>query len=136
MAGTGNKIEDFGVGYFTKYGDGGVDISPIGSFLKSEVYQIAKAFDIPESIQKAVPTDGLWPGSPSDEERMGILYKDLEEAMGFCEKYHIETVNDFNEGFHHFTMGPDRYKNIEKYLSMHEKSRHKMEMPPVFKLGG
>ena len=68
VTGTGNKIEDFGIGFFTKYGDGGVDISPIGDLTKTQVYQLAKELNIPESIQKAAPTDGLWDTERTDEQ--------------------------------------------------------------------
>lgn len=81
VAGTGNKIEDFGVGFFTKYGDGGVDISPIADLTKTQVYRLAEELDIIESIQKAVPTDGLWDTERTDEEQMGATYPELEWAM-------------------------------------------------------
>lgn len=81
VTGTGNKIEDFGVGFFTKYGDGGVDISPIADLLKSEVYVIAKELGIVESIQKAKPTDGLWADNRTDEDQIGATYDELEWAM-------------------------------------------------------
>ena len=69
VAGTGNKVEDFGVGFYTKYGDGGVDISPIADLYKSEVFQIAKHLDIIDSIQNALPTDGLWDDDRTDEDQ-------------------------------------------------------------------
>ncbi|CAG0908001.1 unnamed protein product, partial [Cyprideis torosa] len=78
VTGTGNKVEDFGVGFFTKYGDGGVDISPIADLLKSEVYQVAKELQIAESIQKAMPTDGLWDVDRTDEDQMGASYPELD----------------------------------------------------------
>ena len=81
VVGTGNKVEDFGVGFFTKYGDGGVDISPIADLMKSEVYEIAKALDIVEEIQQAAPTDGLWDDGRTDEEQIGATYAELEWAM-------------------------------------------------------
>lgn len=81
VAGTGNKIEDFGVGFFTKYGDGGVDISPIGDLMKSEVYALAHSLSIPQSILNAVPTDGLFGDDRSDEEQLGATYDELEWAM-------------------------------------------------------
>lgn len=81
VAGTGNKIEDFGVGFFTKYGDGGVDISPIGDLMKSDVYKLAEKLQIPESIVKAVPTDGLFGDDRTDEEQLGATYDELEWAM-------------------------------------------------------
>ena len=81
VAGTGNKIEDFGVGFFTKYGDGGVDISPIADLLKSEVFALASFLKIPESLQKAPPTDGLFGDSRTDEQQLGATYDELEWAM-------------------------------------------------------
>lgn len=81
LAGTGNKVEDFGVGFFTKYGDGGVDISPIGGLVKSQVYQLAEALEIDEAIRQATPTDGLWDTERSDEQQMGASYPELEWAM-------------------------------------------------------
>lgn len=81
VAGTGNKIEDFGVGFFTKYGDGGVDISPIADLMKSEVFALAKALNVPESIQLAKPTDGLFHDDRSDEDQLGASYDELEWAM-------------------------------------------------------
>lgn len=81
VAGTGNKIEDFGIGFFTKYGDGGVDISPIADLMKSEVYEIAKYLGINEDIIKAAPTDGLWGDDKTDEDQIGASYNELEWAM-------------------------------------------------------
>ncbi|WP_299055212.1 NAD(+) synthase [uncultured Polaribacter sp.] len=81
VVGTGNKVEDFGVGFYTKYGDGGVDLSPIADLMKSEVYQLASFLEVPESIQKAVPTDGLFGDSRTDEDQLGASYDELEWAM-------------------------------------------------------
>ena len=81
VAGTGNKIEDFGVGFFTKYGDGGVDISPIADLTKTQVYRLAESLGIIEVIRKAVPTDGLWDTERTDEQQMGASYPELEWAM-------------------------------------------------------
>lgn len=81
VAGTGNKVEDFGVGFFTKYGDGGVDISPIGDLLKTQVYELAKELNIRADIQTATPTDGLWDTERTDEQQMGATYPELERAM-------------------------------------------------------
>lgn len=86
VAGTGNKVEDFGVGFFTKYGDGGVDISPIADLMKTEVYELAKELNIVDSIQKAKPTDGLWGDDRSDEDQLGASYPELEWAMKFIEE--------------------------------------------------
>ena len=81
VAGTGNKVEDFGVGFYTKYGDGGVDISPIADLLKTEVYEIAKTLGINQEIVIAPPTDGLWGDDRTDEDQIGASYPELEWAM-------------------------------------------------------
>jgi len=81
VAGTGNKVEDFGVGFYTKYGDGGVDLSPIADLLKTEVYEIAKFLNINDEIIKAAPTDGLWGDDRTDEDQIGASYPELEWAM-------------------------------------------------------
>ena len=83
VAGTGNKVEDFGVGFYTKYGDGGVDVSPIADLMKTEVFALAKELDIIQSIQSAKPTDGLWDDDRSDEDQIGASYPELEWAMTF-----------------------------------------------------
>jgi NAD+ synthase len=83
VAGTGNKIEDFGIGFYTKYGDGGVDISPIADLMKSEVFQLGKSLEVVESIQNASPTDGLWGDQRTDEDQIGASYTELEWAMLF-----------------------------------------------------
>ena len=81
VVGTGNKIEDFGIGFYTKYGDGGVDVSPIADLLKSEVFQLGKELNVIESIQIAAPTDGLWGDKRTDEDQIGASYPELEWAM-------------------------------------------------------
>lgn len=86
VAGTGNKVEDFGIGFFTKYGDGGVDISPIADLMKSEVYKIAEFLGINQDIQKAAPTDGLFGDNRTDEDQIGASYDELEWAMKAAEK--------------------------------------------------
>ena len=94
VAGTGNKVEDFGVGFYTKYGDGGVDLSPIADLLKSEVYAIGDYLDVPESIMKAAPSDGLFGDARSDEDQIGASYPELEWAMKM--KDEGKTENDFD----------------------------------------
>ncbi len=84
VAGTGNKVEDFGVGFYTKYGDGGVDLSPIADLTKTDVFAIAKILGVVESIQKAQPTDGLWEDERTDEGQIGATYPELEWAMSFA----------------------------------------------------
>ncbi|MDA9853456.1 NAD(+) synthase, partial [Candidatus Pelagibacter sp.] len=81
VVGTGNKVEDFGVGFYTKYGDGGVDISPIADCNKSEVWEIGKSINIIQEIIEAAPTDGLWDDGRTDEGQLGLKYEELEEAM-------------------------------------------------------
>jgi NAD+ synthase len=83
VVGTGNKVEDFGIGFFTKYGDGGVDISPIADLMKSEVRSMAKEFDINKEIIEAAPTDGLWNDDRTDEQQIGATYDEMEWAMQF-----------------------------------------------------
>lgn len=92
VVGTGNKVEDFGIGFFTKYGDGGVDISPLADLMKSEVYDLGRAMNISESILNAAPTDGLWGDNRSDEDQIGASYDELEWAMTF--KGNEESLDD------------------------------------------
>lgn len=120
VAGTGNKVEDFGVGFFTKYGDGGVDLSPIADLLKSEVRQLATYLQVPDSILKAAPTDGLFGDDRSDEDQLGASYEELEWAMTQLEQG--KTVNDF-EG---------REKIVfEIYKRLNTINQHKMTPIPV-----
>ena len=85
VAGTGNKVEDFGVGFYTKYGDGGVDLSPIADLMKSEVFALAAYLQVPNSILEATPSDGLFGDEKSDEEQLGASYDELEWAMSIDE---------------------------------------------------
>jgi NAD+ synthase len=94
VAGTGNKVEDFGVGFYTKYGDGGVDLSPIADLMKSEVYALAKTLGIIDAIIQAPPTDGLWSDNRSDESQIGASYDELEWAMTFTAASGDETTLD------------------------------------------
>ena len=90
VVGTGNKVEDFGIGFFTKYGDGGVDVSPIADLLKSEVYKIGKALGISKEILNAPPTDGLWEEDKTDESQIGATYLELEWAMSYNKKNKLD----------------------------------------------
>jgi len=120
VAGTGNKVEDFGVGFFTKYGDGGVDLSPIADLLKSEVYEIAKYLEVPMSIQNAAPTDGLFGDSRTDEDQIGASYDELEWAM----KMHAEGK--------HSSDFQDRKKIVfDIYSRLNRANQHKMLPIPV-----
>ena len=123
VAGTGNKVEDFGVGFYTKYGDGGVDLSPIADLMKTEVYALGKALKIIEEIQKAAPTDGLWSDHRTDEEQLGARYSDLEWAMLAQEKKVDPST---------FSEAQKEVMNI--YQKHHQKSKHKMEPIPVCKI--
>lgn len=112
VVGTGNKVEDFGVGFFTKYGDGGVDISPIANLYKSEVRELAEKFEIIQEIISAKPTDGLWEDGRTDEDQIGVSYEELEKVM----------------------QGTSTNKEaIEIYENFHSKNKHKMVEIPVYK---
>ena len=119
VVGTGNKIEDFGVGFYTKYGDGGVDISPIADLLKSEVFKLADHLGIVSSIQKAKPTDGLWDDDRSDEDQLGATYEELEWAMNYLE---FNSQNNLSER---------QKKVLEIYSGHHQTNLHKMNPIPV-----
>ena len=110
VVGTGNKVEDFGVGFYTKYGDGGVDISPIADCTKTQVWELGKYLGVSQEIIEASPTDGLWNDGRDDKQQLGMSYEDLEKAM--------ENKND---------------PNYQKYLKIREKNLHKMNPIPVCK---
>jgi NAD+ synthase len=123
VAGTGNKVEDFGVGFYTKYGDGGVDLSPVADLLKSQVYEVAKYLNIIESIQAAPPTDGLWHDNRTDEQQMGAGYDELEWAMNELEK---------NPTLKGLTL--EQIKITQIYLKFNHQNQHKMNPIPVCKI--
>jgi NAD+ synthase len=127
VAGTGNKIEDFGVGFFTKYGDGGVDLSPIADLTKSEVYAIAQELGIAVSIQKAAPTDGLWGDDRTDEDQIGASYPELEWAMEFASENKLHAFSQ-NTGF---DLNERQLKVLEIYLRLNRANQHKMIPIPV-----
>lgn len=120
VAGTGNKIEDFGVGFFTKYGDGGVDIAPIADLMKSEVYALGRSMGVLEEIIQAPPTDGLWPDNRSDEEQLGASFAELEQAMRFAEAGGDES-----------TLSAREKEVLSIYRRLHAQNLHKMEPIPV-----
>ena len=111
VIGTGNKVEDFGVGFYTKYGDGGVDISPIADCNKTEVWELGKELGVLKEIIEADPTDGLWEDGRTDESQLGLKYHELEEAM----------------------INPNSI-NRAKYESIRKQNLHKMEPIPVCKI--
>ncbi|MBP4136667.1 NAD(+) synthase [Flavobacterium geliluteum] len=120
VAGTGNKVEDFGVGFYTKYGDGGVDLSPIADLMKSDVYALGAFLEVPESILTAAPTDGLFGDHRTDEEQLGASYDELEWAMLASESGN--TASDYKE----------REKTVfEIYKRLNTNNKHKMEPIPV-----
>ena len=111
VVGTGNKVEDFGVGFYTKYGDGGVDISPIADCTKTQVWEMGEYLEITKEIIKAEPTDGLWEDGRPDVSQLGMSYQDLEKAM----------------------LDP-KSKDYKKYLEIRNRNLHKMEPIPVCKM--
>ena len=111
VVGTGNKVEDFGVGFYTKYGDGGVDSSPIADCNKTEVWEMGRELNILQEIIEAAPTDGLWDDGRTDEGQLGLKYEELEEAM--------KNINSINR---------------EKYEKIRKMNLHKMEPIPVCKI--
>ena len=110
VVGTGNKVEDFGVGFYTKYGDGGVDILPIADCTKTQVWEMSKELGIIDTIINAKPTDGLWDDSRNDEDQLGLSYEQIEEAMK-----------------------NNKSKYFDKYVSIRESNLHKMKPIPVCK---
>ena len=111
VVGTGNKVEDFGVGFYTKYGDGGVDISPIADCNKTEVWELGRELKILDDIINAAPTDGLWDDGRTDEGQLGLSYKEIEEAMNNKDS-----------------------KNRDKYIQIRKSNFHKMDPIPVCKI--
>ncbi|WP_326984741.1 NAD(+) synthase [Chryseobacterium sp. MYb264] len=119
VCGTGNKVEDFGIGFYTKYGDGGVDVSPIADLYKTEVYKLATGLNLVKSIQEAIPTDGLWDAERTDEDQIGATYPELEKIQ---KEYGTKTAEDYE--------GRDK----EVFLifdRMHKAAQHKMNPIPV-----
>lgn len=117
VVGTGNKVEDFGIGFYTKYGDGGVDISPIADLTKTEVRQMARELGIIEEILTAKPTDGLWEDGRTDEDQIGATYEELEWAMTYQEGETTERQSEV----------------INIYKKFNSQNKHKMNPIPVFK---
>ncbi|MCP2029925.1 NAD+ synthase [Flavobacterium sp. HSC-32F16] len=120
VAGTGNKVEDFGVGFYTKYGDGGVDLSPIADLMKSDVFALGEFLEVPDSILTAAPTDGLFGDNRTDEDQLGASYDELEWAMIASESGN--TADDFT----------GREKSVfEIYKRLNTSNKHKMDPIPV-----
>ena len=121
VAGTGNKVEDFGVGFYTKYGDGGVDVSPIADLMKTEVYELAAFLGVAQSIQLAAPTDGLWGDDRSDEDQIGASYPELEWAMNY-----VELKSESTE-----ILSERQQEVLAIYRRMNAANQHKMRPIPV-----
>jgi NAD+ synthase len=120
VAGTGNKVEDFGVGFYTKYGDGGVDLSPIADLMKSEVYELARTLGINQEIIDAAPTDGLWGDDRTDEDQIGASYDELEWAMKMQDQG--KSISDFK----------GREKTVfDLYIHLNSINQHKMKPIPI-----
>jgi NAD+ synthase len=121
VVGTGNKVEDFGVGFFTKYGDGGVDISPIGDCFKTHVWDMGRELGIIDDIINAAPTDGLWDDARNDEDQLGMTYSELETCMLVDEGKVVVS-------------GKDMQGKLKRYRDIRSRNMHKMEPIPVCKL--
>jgi len=111
VVGTGNKVEDYGIGFYTKYGDGGVDIAPIADLYKTDVWELGEYLEVDESICDAIPTDGLWDDKRTDEDQIGASYEQLEEAMEYKRGPALDILDEYNR-----------------------KNSHKMNPIPTFKL--
>ncbi len=123
VVGTGNRVEDFGVGFFTKYGDGGVDISPIGDCLKTQVWDMGRELGLPQEIIDAAPTDGLWDDGRSDEDQLGMTYAELEHAMLMATWDH--------DDLQYRAMSKADKANLRRYQQIRARNLHKMLPIPV-----
>jgi NAD+ synthase len=123
VVGTGNKVEDFGVGFYTKYGDGGVDILPIADLTKSEIYAIGSELGVSQEIIDASPTDGLWDDNRTDEMQIGATYPELEWAMQF----EAEAVDEGQ-------LNPRQKEVLSIYRRFHKINQHKMDPIPVCRI--
>ena len=122
VVGTGNKVEDFGIGFYTKYGDGGVDISPIADLYKSDVYAIGEELGVIAEVLEAAPTDGLWDDGRTDEDQIGATYDEIEWAM---KESASQKRADLSER---------ERKVLDIYRRLNKSNSHKMDPIPVFKL--
>jgi NAD+ synthase len=127
VVGTGNKVEDGGVRFFTKYGDGGVDISPIADLMKSEVRQMCRELNVLPELCEAVPTDGLWDDTRTDEGQLGATYEELEWAMTFIKNTHgFLSIEEWVD------ISLRQLEVLAIYNKWHNAGEHKMHMPPTF----
>ena len=116
------RSEDFGVGFFTKYGDGGVDISPIGDCLKTEVWDMGRELGLCQEIIDAPPTDGLWDDDRNDEDQLGMSYPELERMMAIDRRNNDEKLSQ------------DERAKLKRYQALHLRNKHKMDPIPVCKM--
>ena len=123
VAGTGNKLEDLGVGFYPKYGDGGVDVAPIADLMNSEVYEVGRTLGLVEAILTAAPTDGLWQDNRTDESQIGATYAELEWAM----QHQAGLLNEQN-------LSVRQKEILQIYTRFHQANRHKMEPIPIAKI--
>tara|TARA_R100000008_G_scaffold84783_1_gene73085 strand:+ start:3688 stop:4461 length:774 start_codon:yes stop_codon:yes gene_type:complete len=121
VLGTGNKVEDYGIGFFTKYGDGGVDLSPIADLTKNQVYSLAKELDILEDILAAPPTDGLWDDNRTDEDQIGASYDELEWALNYYDIHKGDYSN----------LSLRQKEVLDLYTARHLNTKHKLLPPPT-----
>jgi NAD+ synthase len=131
VVGTGNRVEDFGVGFFTKYGDGGVDISPIGDCLKTEVWDMGRELGLEQEIIDAAPTDGLWDDGRTDEGQLGMTYPDLERMMALDFLKRCKAVDSDMPGS--AKLSADDRKKLKQYQDTRARNMHKMLPIPVCK---
>jgi NAD+ synthase len=129
VVGTGNRVEDFGVGFFTKYGDGGVDISPIGDCLKTEVWAMGRELGVIQDIVDAAPTDGLWADGRTDEDQIGMTYPDLERMMALDFLKRASIVDSDMPGS--TKLSADDRKKLKRYQELRARNLHKMQPIPV-----
>jgi len=132
VVGTGNRVEDFGVGFFTKYGDGGVDISPIGDCLKTEVWDMGRELALPQEIIDAPPTDGLWADNRTDEDQLGMSYPELERMMALDFLKRAEIVDSNMPGS--AKLSADDRRKLKRYQELRAQNMHKMTPIPVCKM--
>lgn len=133
VCGTGNKVEDYGIGFFTKFGDGAVDLSPIGELMKSEVYALGRELGIIQEILDAHPTDGLWQDGRDDESQIGATYDELEWAMNWIDNNIIveQGVGAYYVDSDEHLLNDRQREVLKIYLSRHKANEHKMKMPPI-----
>jgi len=131
VCGTGNKVEDFGIGFFTKGGDGMVDVSPIGDLMKSEVYKLGEHLGIIDEIINTEPTDGLWEGSPTDEDQIGASYDELEWAMKWTDMFDYGERIELLLEIRRDNLTDRQSEVLDIYINRHKQNKHKVKLPPV-----